>query len=180
MHNSRASGGKVVSVRHGVHDWSLTLQCYKSQKELTHSGCQLLYRDVRVESGADNARVNIQPAPVAALKLLASREKGANVQLNFYLFKLADFKTPPSWNFHVRERQFYLCNLVIDFCVIHAGSEFFGYSVSSNLRLADFRAQFVSDPSHEGRESVLETSLPIFPFKFSYDRTSFKVSVGLT
>lgn len=44
MHNSGASGGKVVGVRHGVHDWSLPLQRWKSQMELTHTGCQLLQR----------------------------------------------------------------------------------------------------------------------------------------
>lgn len=44
MHNSGASGGKVFGVRHGVHDWSLPLQRWKSQMDLTHTSCELLQR----------------------------------------------------------------------------------------------------------------------------------------
>ena len=50
MYNSRASGSKVVRVRHGVHDWSppppLPVPEVR-QKELTRRGCQLLQRRQR-------------------------------------------------------------------------------------------------------------------------------------
>lgn len=46
--------------------------------------------------------------------------------------------------------------------------------------LAAFKALFVSDPSHEGRGSVLENKSVSFSFKFSYNWTSSKASVELT
>lgn len=142
MYNSGASGGKVVGVRHGVHDWSLPLQRWKSQMELTHTGCQLLQRRRRwnLEQIIPELAFNLTP-PQAARPDPRPR-KGAKTCLFICLSKLVLQVWISTFHFYwvfggVTSSRF--VTLILEKTV-------------SSSAVARFKASLVSNPSREGEE----------------------------
>lgn len=144
MYNSGASGGKVVGVRHGVHDWSLPLQRWKSQMELTHTGCQLLQRRRRWNLEQIIPELAFNLTPLQAARPDPRPRKGAKSCLFICSSKLV-FQV---WISRFKEAVSWICLGIMSSRLV---TLILKETVSSNA-VARFKALLVSYPSREGKE----------------------------